>query len=77
MSLDQGKLNDFVGKFVSDFGATLHAPTIILGEKLGLYKAMAGAGRITPARARRKDRHPREVCQRVAFITSRSWIRNV
>jgi len=49
MSLDQGKLNEFVGKFVSDFGATLHAPTIILGEKLGLYKAMAGAGQITPA----------------------------
>jgi len=49
MSLDQGKLNEFVGKFVSDFGATLHAPTIILGEKLGLYKTMAATGAVTPA----------------------------
>jgi SAM-dependent methyltransferase len=44
-AIDQEKLNEFVGKFVSDFGASLHAPTIILGEKLGLYKAMAEAGK--------------------------------
>src|SRR5580704_12800083 len=50
MSLDQGKLNEFVGKFASDFGASLHAPTIILGEKLGLYKAMAEAGKEISAR---------------------------
>ncbi|HZW57486.1 MAG TPA: class I SAM-dependent methyltransferase [Nitrososphaerales archaeon] len=49
MSLDQGKLHEFVGKFVGDLGATLHAPTIILGEKLGLYRAMASAGPVTPA----------------------------
>ena len=47
MDLDQVKLNEFVGKFVADFGAALHAPTIILGEKLGLYKAMAGAGELS------------------------------
>src|SRR5579862_7820818 len=47
MSLNEEKLNEFVGKFVSDFGAALHAPTVIIGEKLGLYKAMAGAGEIS------------------------------
>jgi len=43
--IDLSKLNEFVGKFASDFGASLHAPTVILGEKLGLYKAMAEAGK--------------------------------
>lgn len=46
-AVDQDKLNQFLGKFVADFGATLHAPTVIIGEKLGLYKAMAGAGELT------------------------------
>jgi SAM-dependent methyltransferase len=41
LSLNQEKLNEFVGKFVNDFGAALHAPTVILGEKLGLYKALS------------------------------------
>ncbi|HZW57283.1 MAG TPA: class I SAM-dependent methyltransferase [Nitrososphaerales archaeon] len=44
-AIDQEKLNEFVGKFASDFGASLHASTVILGEKLGLYKAMAEEGK--------------------------------
>ena len=48
MSVDQEKLNQFLGKFVADFGATLHAPTILIGEQLGLYKALAGAGELSP-----------------------------
>ena len=42
-TVDPERLNQFLGKFVGDLGATLHAPTVIVGEKLGLYKAMAGA----------------------------------
>src|SRR5579872_807016 len=64
MDLDQVKLNEFVGKFVADFGAALHAPTIILGEKLGLYKAMAGAGELSPqelaSKTGTKERYVRE-----------------
>ncbi|SFR88971.1 Methyltransferase domain-containing protein [Dyella sp. OK004] len=41
MALDMNKLNDFVGKFVQDFGASLHAGTVVIGESLGLYKALA------------------------------------
>lgn len=41
MTIDQDKLNAFMGKFVGELGAVLHAPTIILGDKLRLYKAMA------------------------------------
>jgi 2-polyprenyl-3-methyl-5-hydroxy-6-metoxy-1,4-benzoquinol methylase len=41
MALDQQKLDAFLGKFVGDLGATLHAGTVVLGEQLGLYKALA------------------------------------
>jgi ubiquinone/menaquinone biosynthesis C-methylase UbiE len=43
MELDQDKLNAFMGRAVVDIGATLHAGLVVLGEKLGLYKALAAA----------------------------------
>lgn len=50
MELDQQKLNEFMGRAVVDFGATLHAGLVVIGEKLGLYKALAEAGQpLTPA----------------------------
>src|SRR4051812_1629196 len=42
-AIDEGRLNELLGRFVADFGATLHAATVIVGEKLGLYKALAAA----------------------------------
>jgi hypothetical protein len=41
MAPDQIKLNAFMDKFVNDFGAVMHAATIVVGDKLGLYKALA------------------------------------
>ncbi len=38
------RLNLFMGKVVGDLGSTMSAPLVILGDKLGLYKALAGAG---------------------------------
>jgi SAM-dependent methyltransferase len=35
------KLNAFVGQFVGDLGAAVHAGMVVIGEKLGLYKALA------------------------------------
>jgi SAM-dependent methyltransferase len=46
-ALDQEKVNRIMGQFVNDLGAAMQAPTIVLGEKLGLYKAMAGVGELT------------------------------
>ena len=40
-ALDMNKLNAFVGQFVSDLGASVHAGMVVIGEKLGLYKALA------------------------------------
>jgi ubiquinone/menaquinone biosynthesis C-methylase UbiE len=36
------KLNVFIGQFVADLGAAVHAGMVVIGEKLGLYKALAG-----------------------------------
>ena len=43
MAIDPQKLDAFMGKFVDDLGAALHAGTVVLGEQLGLYKALAEA----------------------------------
>ena len=45
--LDMNKLNSFIGQFVTDLGASVHAGMVVIGEKLGLYKALA-AGPMTP-----------------------------
>ena len=41
MALDMNKLNPIIGRFVGDLGATIHAGMVVLGDKLGLYKALA------------------------------------
>jgi ubiquinone/menaquinone biosynthesis C-methylase UbiE len=41
MALDMDKLNAFVGQFVGDLGAAVHSGMVVIGEKLGLYKALA------------------------------------
>src|SRR5271154_5054891 len=48
MAIDMNKLNAFIGQFVGDLGAAVHAGMVVIGEKLGLYKALA-AGPMTPA----------------------------
>jgi len=40
-ALDTNKLNAFIGQFVTDLGAAVHAGMVVIGEKLGLYKALA------------------------------------
>jgi len=49
LTLDESKLNAFLEKAVMDMGAAMHATLVVVGDKLGLYKAMAGAGWLTPA----------------------------
>jgi SAM-dependent methyltransferase len=40
-AIDMNKLNAFIGQFVTDLGAAVHAGMVVIGEKLGLYKALA------------------------------------
>src|SRR5215469_13956237 len=47
--IDQDKLNALLGQAVQDMGASLHAALILIGDKLGLYRAMADGRSVTPA----------------------------
>src|SRR5277367_5013607 len=47
--INEAKLNEFVMKAVGEMGAAMNAALIIVGDKLGLYKAMAGAGPMSSA----------------------------
>jgi 2-polyprenyl-3-methyl-5-hydroxy-6-metoxy-1,4-benzoquinol methylase len=47
VSVDGDKLMEFVLKAVDEVGATLNSALVVLGDKLGLYQAMAGAGPLT------------------------------
>jgi SAM-dependent methyltransferase len=48
-AVDVDKLMAFVFRAVDEVGATLNAALVVMGDRLGLYKAMAGAGPLTPA----------------------------
>ncbi|MEO8072115.1 MAG: class I SAM-dependent methyltransferase [Acidobacteriota bacterium] len=43
MAINEEKLHQFLGSCITDFGATMHAGLVVIGESLGLYKAMAKA----------------------------------
>jgi 2-polyprenyl-3-methyl-5-hydroxy-6-metoxy-1,4-benzoquinol methylase len=67
-SVDERKLEAFMGKAVTDMGAIVSAPLMVIGEKLGLYKAMAGAGPVSSE----------ELAERsgVAERSVREWLAN-
>jgi SAM-dependent methyltransferase len=45
--MDEAKLMEFVGQAVGDVGAMLGGAMVVIGDKLGLYRAMKGAGPLT------------------------------
>jgi SAM-dependent methyltransferase len=75
-AISEAKLHEFVMKAVGEMGAAMNAALIIVGDKLGLYKAMAGAGPMTSAELAEKtkttERYVREwLCTQAAggFVT--------
>jgi len=44
MTLDQDRLQAFMERFAADQAATMHAATVVLGDRLGLYRALADGG---------------------------------
>jgi SAM-dependent methyltransferase len=64
MTINEGRLHEFLGRFVGDLGATVHAANVVIGDKLGLYKALAAAGPSTPGQlAERTGTHRRYVAE--------------
>jgi SAM-dependent methyltransferase len=47
-AIDEQKLEAFMGQFVQDLGAALSVATVAIGDKLGLYKAMADGKPVSP-----------------------------
>ena len=75
--LDMAKLEAFVFRAVDEVGATLNAALVVMGDRLGLYRALAGAGPLTPGRARRAHRHRRALRPRVAERAGGGRLRRV
>ena len=49
MTINEERLDEFVGRFAGDLGAVLHAATILIGDRLGIYAAMGDSAPVTPA----------------------------
>jgi SAM-dependent methyltransferase len=59
MAIDESKLNEFMGRFVGDLGAVMHAATVVVGDQLGLYKKLAEKPATAEDLARRTETDPR------------------
>jgi SAM-dependent methyltransferase len=64
VAIDGEKLEQFVFRAVEEVGATLNAALVVMGDKLGLYRSLAGAGGLTPLELARRtgvaERYVRE-----------------
>jgi 2-polyprenyl-3-methyl-5-hydroxy-6-metoxy-1,4-benzoquinol methylase len=47
MAVNEEKMNELLGRFLNDFGATFHSAMAVIGDKLGLYKTLAESGPLT------------------------------
>jgi SAM-dependent methyltransferase len=67
-SIDQAKLDEFLGRFVGDLGAALSAALVVIGDRLGLYRAMRDGEPVSAEElAERTGTHARYV---------REWLSN-
>jgi SAM-dependent methyltransferase len=48
-TIDEAKVEEFVGQALGELGATLNAALVVIGDRLGLYKAMADSSPVTAA----------------------------
>ena len=60
VAVDEIKLQEFIGKVVNEWGGAEGALITFVGDRLGLFKAMARAGELTPEElAKKTGTHPR------------------
>jgi ubiquinone/menaquinone biosynthesis C-methylase UbiE len=75
MVVDEVKLNELLGKAVNEWGAAEGALLTFAGDKLGLFKAMAGAGSLTPEElAKKTETHPRIIKEWLAAQAAGGFI---
>jgi ubiquinone/menaquinone biosynthesis C-methylase UbiE len=74
MAVDERKLDEFIGKFLTDLGSTFAAGNVVIGHRLGLYRALA-VGPATPEElAARTDTHPRNVTEWLRGQTATGYV---
>lgn len=61
MDLDETKLNSLLGTMVNELGAAANAALVLVGDKLGLYRALAGEASTSAALADKTNTHERYV----------------
>jgi hypothetical protein len=61
MSIDTDTLNTFLGKFVADLGATTAAANVVIGHRLGLYRALVDGPLTVDELADRTSTHARPI----------------
>jgi 2-polyprenyl-3-methyl-5-hydroxy-6-metoxy-1,4-benzoquinol methylase len=49
MDVNEAKLGEFMGRVIGDIGGGMQAALVRIGDKLGLYKAMAAGSPMTPS----------------------------
>jgi ubiquinone/menaquinone biosynthesis C-methylase UbiE len=63
MAIDEGKLMEFLGRFVGDLGATVAAGNVVVGHRLGLYQALATGPATADELAHKTQTDPRYVAE--------------
>jgi ubiquinone/menaquinone biosynthesis C-methylase UbiE len=63
MAIKEDKLNEFLGRFITDLGATAAAGNVVIGHQLGLYRALASAPTTAEGLAARTRTNPRYVVE--------------
>ena len=70
--IDKERMHELLNKMVGDMGAAAVAPLVILGDKLGLYQALASDGPLSTEDLADKtgttERYVREWCAAQAGI---------
>jgi SAM-dependent methyltransferase len=61
MAIDNDRLMEFLGRFVGDLGATAAAGNVVIGDRLGLYRALADRSQRPAELAARTGTAPRYV----------------
>ena len=63
MAIDQDKLGELLGRFVTDLGATFAAGNVVTGHRLGLYRALATGPASAGELAERTQTSPRYIAE--------------
>ena len=75
MVIDEAKLHEFIGKAVGEWGGAYGVLLTFLGDRLELFKAMAGAGELTPEElAKKTGTHPRMIREWLAAQTAGGFV---